>query len=201
MTVKNVSCWFTVKANNVFDLKLLAVLFTFHLLIIFCWMVVAPQCHIKVSFCKLLSFCRQCREENDWKRRWKIGHSCSLYFPNVPPPLQAPQPANAILPPHQPHLPDTYTQTHTTLCLLSSTPHVSCVYFLDTRGKKRLHIPMNTCLPGEGCLVEGRRGQATLNVHGCFAVCSTGKQCHHVVQLNFTTRKVNKLQASLLCTL
>lgn len=161
MTVKNVSCWFTVKANNDFDLKLLAVVFTqscwsggssrntdsylrgrlmcacvqtrwscWHLLMTFCWMVVTPQCHMKVSFCKLLSFCRQRREGNDWKRRWKIGHSCSLYFPNVPPPLQAPQPAYAIPPPQQPHLPDTHTPRHTCtqLCLLSSRPHVSCVF-------------------------------------------------------------------------
>lgn len=96
---------------------------------------------MKVSFCKLLSFCRQRREGNDWKRRWKIGHSCSLYFPNVPPPLQAPQPAYAIPPPQQPHLPDTHahthiqTHTHPTLSAEFQTSHFMCL-FSRCKGKK-----------------------------------------------------------------
>lgn len=86
--VNNASCWFAVKANNDFDLKLFAFMTCWscwHLLMTFCWLVFTPQYHMKVSFCKLPSFCRQCRRKNDWKRRWKIGHSCSLYFPNIPP--------------------------------------------------------------------------------------------------------------------
>lgn len=31
----------------------------------------------------------------------------------------------------------------------------------------------------------------------CFTVCSTGKQCHHVVQLNFTARKSNEITGKL----
>lgn len=137
--VKNASCWFAVKANNDFDLKLFAVSCwsCWHLLMTFCWLVFTPQYHMKISFCKLPSFCRQCRRENDWKRRWKIGHSCSLYFPNIPPspPLQETQPAHLLNNPI--FLTHTQTHTYTILRLLSSRPHVSCVYFLDTRGRKR----------------------------------------------------------------
>lgn len=86
--MKNVSCWFAFKANNDFAVKLFAVMTCWacwHLLMIFCWLVLTPQYHMKVSFCNLPSFCTQCRGVNDWKRRWKVGHSCSLYFPNIPP--------------------------------------------------------------------------------------------------------------------
>lgn len=54
------------------------------------------------------------------------------------------------------------------------------------------HSSENMLARGGG-LGRGGRGQGTLNVNGCFAVCSNGKQCHHVVQLNFTTRTVNKI--------
>lgn len=99
--VKNASCWFAVKANNNSDLKLFAVMTCWsfwHRLMTFCWVVLTPQYHMKVSFCKLPSFCRRCRRGNDWKRRWKIGHSCSLYFPNIPPPPASSTPASLLNP-------------------------------------------------------------------------------------------------------
>lgn len=133
---KNASCWFAAKANTDFDLKLFAAMTCWscwHLLMTIYCLVLTPQYHNKVSFCKLSSFCRQCRGENDWKRRWKIGHSCSPYFLNIP--LSAAStPASQ---PTQSHLPTTSSwHTHIDNSLLSSRPHVSSVYFLDMRRRK-----------------------------------------------------------------
>lgn len=103
----------------------------------FLLVVASLQSQMEASFCKVLSSCRtvggsgrRMIETEDGK----IGHSCSLSFPNAPSLLQALQPAlpeptfSAIPLPQLPH-------TRTTRSLLSPRPHVSCVYFLDAWGK------------------------------------------------------------------
>lgn len=45
---------------------------------------------------------------------------------------------------------------------------------------------------GEHVLARGG-GQKEEDRAWCFTVCCTGKQCHHMVQLNFTAMKINKI--------
>lgn len=153
----------------------------------FLLVVATLQSHVEASFCKVLSSCRTVGGSGKRmieREDGKIGHSCSLSFPNAPSPLQALQPTlsestfSAIPPPQ-------HTHTHTTWCLLSPRPHVSYVYFLDARGerRKKRNFPHSTghMLVRGGGKEGGGGGRTALNVHQCSTVCSAGKQCHHVV--------------------
>lgn len=93
----------------------------------------------------------------------------------------------------------THTQTHIHYSLSAEfqTLCLTCLFSRYEGGKevlkkKRLHIPVNTCLQGEG-IRKRRRGRTGNSASACFTVCSTGKQCHHMVQLHFTARKINKI--------
>lgn len=51
-----------------------------------------------------------------------------------------------------------------------------------------LHILVNTCLQEEGIREEEEEDKEQ-----CFTDCRTGKQCHHMVPLHFTARKITKI--------
>lgn len=163
---KNASCWFAVKANTDFDLKLFAAMTCWscwHLLMTICCLVLTPQHHNQVSFCKLSSFCRQCRGENDWKRRWKIGHSCSPYFLNIP--LSAAStPASQ---PTQSHLPTTSSwHTHRQFSAEFQTSRFKCLFsrYEGKKDKKKKGFTFQwTCAcQGRGLEKGGGGGQGTV---------------------------------------
>lgn len=80
----------------------------------------------------------------------KIGHSCSLSFSNAPLHFK-----HSSQPKPNPTVP-----IHTHNCLLSSKPHVSCVYFRDARGgkgKKKLHSAGHMLVKGGGMDEGGGR--------------------------------------------